>query len=160
MVTFETLIANLQDIYFFSYFMPFVFVLAVTYGIISKLELFEDDAVDATVAIVVAFLSMLGIYTMNLAGSMVYFFGALSVSLVAILGFVIVLGMFGVDVTDLSYKKTWVGISLSIVIAILIIMVNNYIESDVLGVFYGETALTIYMLGGVIAVIYLIVGGD
>lgn len=160
MATFETLIQNLQDIYFFSYFMPFVFVLAVTYGIISKLELFEDDVVDGTVSIVVAFLAMLGVYTMNLADYMVYFFGALSVSLVAILGFVIVLGMFGLDVTELEFNKTWVGLSAAIVLSILIMMVNKFVEKDVLKIFYNETALTVYMLAGVIAVIYIIVGGD
>ncbi len=162
MVTFETLIQNLQNIYFFSYFMPFIFVLAATYGIINKIELFDDDVVDASVSLAVGFMAMLGIYILNLGDMMVYFFGAISVGLVTILGFVLLAGMFGVDITDEEMNKKWIGIAGAIVIAILLIMVNEFLEIDITRYIFSEMSLTLLMIGGIIGFVYLLTksGGD
>ncbi|MDY6789025.1 MAG: hypothetical protein SVV03_03605, partial [Candidatus Nanohaloarchaea archaeon] len=61
MSLFQNLIQNLQNVGFFQYFLPFVLVMAVFYGLLRKFELFEDKAVDATVALVAAFLSLFGL---------------------------------------------------------------------------------------------------
>ncbi len=156
MVTFETLIQNLQNIYFFSYFMPFLFVLAATYGIISKIELFEDDVVDASVSLAVGFMAMLGIYILNLGDVMVYFFGAISVGLVTILGFVLLAGMFGVDITDVEMSKKWIGIAGAIVLGILLIMVNEFLEIDITRYLFSEMSLTLLMIGGIIGFVFLL----
>lgn len=160
MVTFETLIQNLQEIYFFSYFMPFILVLAVTYGIIDKINLFEDNTVDATVSIVVAFMSLLGIYLLDISGVMIYFWGALSVGLVTVLGFVILAGMFGVDITQTEFEKKWIGISGAIIIAVVLVIVNEFLAFDVGAFIYTETAMTLLSLAGMIAVVYFIVRND
>lgn len=160
MATFETLIQNLQEIQFFTYFMPFIFLLAVTYGIISKIDIFDDDdVVEASVSLAVAFMGMLGIYLLNLGDVMVYFFGAVSVGLVTVLGFVLVAGMFGVDISQMGQdsKKKFAGIAGAVVVGILIILVNEFLDVDFYGYLTSEFAYTVLMLGGIIVFMYILV---
>lgn len=151
---FETLIQNLESVGFFRYFLPFVFMLAVVYGLLRRIEVFEDQQVDATVATAVAFIAMLGVYTFDLAGIMIQFFGALTVGIVLLLGLVLILGMFGVEVQELDNHPAAIGAGV-IVFALVIVGVMQAIpgQEGFISVLTGEAAMTLYTIVGLIAVI-------
>lgn len=104
---FELLIQNLQNVGFFKFFLPWALILAVTYGILRKIELFDDEAVDATVSIVFSFLALFGVYSIIPLSFFAQTFGILTIILVFILSLVIALGAGGVDVTEMDDEHRW-----------------------------------------------------
>ncbi|MCJ7450587.1 MAG: hypothetical protein MUP58_02495 [Candidatus Nanohaloarchaeota archaeon QJJ-9] len=161
---FETLIQNLQSIGFFDYFLPYIFMLAVTYGVLSKIEVFDDNQVDATVSIVVSFMTILGIYQFVGATFFPKFFGMLAIFVVIILGLAILAGMFGVDISEVTNnsatsKKATLGVAAAILAVALILVFIFFPIGEVAGVggfWMSEEFLTLVMIIGIIASIYFI----
>lgn len=126
MVGFGELLMNLFDpAVGFQFFLAFIFVLAVVYGVLRKIELFEDNTVDATVATVAAFFSVFGVYSWLGAQFFIEFFGLVAIAAFVILGVVVILGMMGVDMVEVmnideESQKFALWSSVAIVIMILV----------------------------------------
>ncbi|MFB6147530.1 MAG: hypothetical protein ABEJ66_01465 [Candidatus Nanohaloarchaea archaeon] len=120
---FEMLFANLQQIGFFEFFLPVVLFIAIYYGILNKMELLgEDEAVQGTAAIALSLLTVLGIYTVIPFSLFQQFFGALSVVLIVVIGFLVVLGMFGIEFEGEEVTDN-VGVAIAAIVAVTIVIV-------------------------------------
>lgn len=167
MALFQNLISNLESVGFFQYFLPFILVIAVFYGLLRKFEIFEDQAVDATVSIVAAFLAMFGIAAVAPAAVFSEFFGVIVVIIMVLLGYDIILGMVGIDISEITNPEedaderriAWAG-GLGIIIVIVIITVFFGWSGDYLmDVLLSEDAISIYLIIAMVAVIYSITTG-
>lgn len=98
---FELLFQNLQTIGFFEIGLPVLFFMAIYYGLLDKTgTISEDEAVNGTAAISLAFLTTLGILTVIPFSFFPQFFAALSVIVVVVLGLLLLMGMVGLDVSE------------------------------------------------------------
>lgn len=162
---FEELIMNLQGLGFFRYFMPFLLMMAVTYGILQRAELFEDETVDGVVAAVVSFMSIVGIYTFVGGAFFTQFFGVVTIAIFVLIGYVIILGTMGVDVTevanldDAQKKRTaWYGGG---VLALVGLLFMHYLDIVDGGQLLGsDEFLTFLVILGMYIVISKITSGD
>ncbi|MDY6778129.1 MAG: hypothetical protein SVU32_05660 [Candidatus Nanohaloarchaea archaeon] len=92
----EQLIARFQEFGFFNYVVPFLLVWILFYGILKKINIFGETAnIDEVLSIIAAFLVVsytpfveqyFQVYVTNL-------FGAISILLIAMLGFFLLVGM-------------------------------------------------------------------
>lgn len=158
---FEQLIVNLQSIGFFRFFLPMVFIFAVTYGILQRIELFEDENVDAVTAAVVAFISLLGIYTFDLSGVIVRFLGVLSIAMVVLLGLAIIAGMLGVNIKELDYDENLFVVAGLILVVLLIIVFSGIpglgnVSESIVAALGSEPAMMLYTIVGIGLVLYWI----
>lgn len=164
MSLFQDLIYNLETVGFFQYFLPFVLVIAVFYGLLRKFEIFEDQAVDATVSIVAAFLAMFGLAAVVPASTFSQFFGVLVVIIMVLLGYDILLGMIGIDISDItnpeegadSRRIAWAsGIGVVLVVVVVTVF-YGWGGRYMMRVLLSEDALSVYLILGMLGVIYSI----
>ncbi|MBC5792982.1 MAG: hypothetical protein H8Z69_02970 [Nanohaloarchaea archaeon] len=99
---FETLVQNMSQMDLFHLFFPWLLITAITYGALNKTEIFEEDTIDAAVALSVGFISMAGLLAFVPPNMFAHFGAALGFIVFGILGLLIVLAMAGVDVNDLA----------------------------------------------------------
>lgn len=155
---FEMLFQNLQAIGFFEFALPILFFMAVFYGLLQKTEtISDDDAVNGTAAVALAFLTTLGIYTVIPFSFFPQFFAALSVLVVLVLGAAILMGMVGVDIggeleSDRAQLLAVVG-----VILLLVIVVPPLLGNIGLGVSLTEQHANFILTLATIAVIGYII---
>lgn len=142
--------------------------MAVVYGVLQKSEVFEDETVDAVVSIVAAFLSILGIRTFVDPVFFSQFFGLVVIVLLIVLGFVVILGMMGVEITDVfnessQTQQVAAGIGAFFVLVILGVIATGYDIINfqaILNAFTSEMALTALMIIGMFAVVAFVANGD
>ena len=106
--SFTNLMQNLDQWGFFTYFLPFLLIFAVTYGILSKIKVFqENNAVNAIIAVAI------GLLALQLDFVSTFFmeiFPKFAMGLAIILVLVILLGFFfnGTEV-DKWKEYSWIG---------------------------------------------------
>ncbi|MDY6778130.1 MAG: hypothetical protein SVU32_05665 [Candidatus Nanohaloarchaea archaeon] len=172
MAVFGQLIENLRQVGFFRYFLPFLLMLAVTYGALNKIELFDDESVHGAISVVVALMTIVGVQQFVPRQYFSMFFGGLTLAILALLGLVMLLGMMGIDVQDVTFPEDKdKPLNRYVLLAFVLLIVV------ILGVFYGipspegfqgiatsDTLYTFVMLGILIYVIYKVMqpnsGGD
>lgn len=166
---FSQLLTNLAEIGFFNLFLPFLLILAVTYGVLQRIELFEDETVDATVSIVVALMAMFSMLTFVDPVFFTQFFGAVTLLVAVIIGYIVVLGLMGVDITDVATlddeqkKKTAVfaAIGIGVVLAGILQFTGLVdVTGSIMTIVETEWFLTIVVLIGMAAVIKAITGAE
>lgn len=147
---FQGLINNLWDLGFPT-FLIFIFFLAVVYGLLRRGEFFEDDTVDATVAVVVAFLVTGGsIQFLGGVESFVWFFSMMAAAVVILLGFVLILGMMGVDITEVMNENEARRRNVAILAGFVLVGVLLYMLSFFMDI---ERYLTSDLVAGVLMVV-------
>lgn len=166
---FSQLLQNLSSVGFFDLFLPFLLILAVTYGVLQRIELFEDDSVDATVSIVVALMSMFSMLTFVDAAFFTQFFGAVTLLVAVVLGYIIVLGLMGVDINDVATldddQKKKTAIFAAIGIAVVLGGVLQYanvvdVYGSLMSTVQSDVFLTLAVLAGMVLVINSITGAE
>lgn len=152
---FSELISNLWEIGFPT-LLTFVFFLAVVFGLLRRTELFDDRTVDSTVSVVVAFLVTGGmIQFLGGPEGFSWFFALLSIAVVVLLGFVLILGMLGVDITEVMNENEGRRRNVAILAGFVLILILLYILQaagvNVGGILTSQLAsaalMTIAMLG-------------
>lgn len=152
---FSELINNLWEIGFPT-LLTFIFFLAVVFGLLRRSDLFEDQTVDATVSVVVAFMITGGmIQFLGGPSGFSWFFALLSIAVVVLLGFVLILGMLGVDVTEVMNENEGRRRNVAILAGLILILILLYILEaagvNVSGMLTSQLAtgalMTIAMLG-------------
>lgn len=162
-IGFELLLQNLDAAGVFDLFLPWLLILAVSYGILKKTEaLGDEDSVIAIASVAISFLGVAGIFSVVPAEFFAQFFALISVLLVVVLGIVIVLGLFGVDISDLG-ESNWfrVGTVLT-VIGIVVVLAFSLLpislsQSSLLD---SDMVSTVIMLIVVGAAIYFVTQGN
>lgn len=98
MGVFETLIQSMAQMDIFQLFFPWLFVLAVSFGLLEKHGVFSDDSsVNGVISLALAFLTVGGLAMFVPAGMFAHFAAALGFGLFAIIGFLILLAASGLD---------------------------------------------------------------
>lgn len=101
MGAFENLLQIMAGMDIFQLFFPWLFVLAVSFGLLEKHGVFSDDAsVNGVISLAFAFLTIGGLAMFVPAGMFTHFAAALGFGLFAIIGFLIMLAASGMDLED------------------------------------------------------------
>lgn len=97
---FSVLVSNLNALGFFGFLLPFVFVLAISYGLLIKSKMFEDQKIIGVISLVLAFF-VIGFGGPGLANFFVGAFGLAAIVLAGILIIVMFVALAGGDVSKL-----------------------------------------------------------
>lgn len=169
MGVFETLIQSMAQMDIFQLFFPWLFVLAVTFGLLEKHGVFSDDSsVNGVISLALAFLTVGGLAMFVPAGMFAHFAAALGFGLFAIIGFLILLAASGLDMQGDAIGKNnslpTIG-ALVIVIVSFIGVIGYYLNIEsILGGLSGnafdEVVMPILLLIFLIIVIGAVSGGD
>lgn len=101
MGAFESLIQSMAGMDIFQLFFPWLFVLAVTFGLLEKHGVFSDDSsVNGVISLALAFLTVGGLAMFVPAGMFAHFAAALGFGLFAIIGLLIMFAAAGVDMDE------------------------------------------------------------
>ena len=150
---FEVLVSNLNQLGFFGFLLPWIFIFAVAFGILVKSKVLgEDKRVDAVVSIVLAFF-VVGFGGPFLADFFVSLFGIAAMIIEGILVLVLFMGVAGISLDKISDNKAvlvfFVGLALVlffVALGGLFVRVSN------------DTAATILIIIVLAAAVALITG--
>ncbi|MBI2583618.1 MAG: hypothetical protein HYW25_03040 [Candidatus Aenigmarchaeota archaeon] len=96
-------VAILESLGFFQFLLPWLFMFAVTYGILSKVDLFgkANKRISIAIALVVAFFTV-GFAGPSLANFFISIFGGASLIIAGILVILLFIGMVGKGPSDIA----------------------------------------------------------
>ncbi|MDY6770579.1 MAG: hypothetical protein SV186_01330 [Candidatus Nanohaloarchaea archaeon] len=143
----------------------FVFIMAIVYGLLQKIELFDDETVDAAIALVTAFMSVAGIIQV-FGGTAVFswFFSLVTLGLFVLLGYVLILGILGVDITEMleggENRQRNMALVAAGILALIIIYMLSYTGVEVAKWLTGEAAMTVVMVVGIVYIMKYMTSGD
>jgi|AntDeeMetagen134_2_1112570.scaffolds.fasta_scaffold05817_3 hypothetical protein len=133
MGAFENLIQMMAGMDIFQLFFPWLFVLAVSFGLLEKNGVFSDDpSVNGVISLSFAFLTIGGLSMFVPAGMFTHFAAALGFGLFAIIGLLIMLAASGLDMDEALGKNNsapTIG-ALIITIVALIAVVGYYLNIE------------------------------
>lgn len=164
-MVFETIVETMMQMDVFHLFFPWLLVLAVTYGALDKYSWFEEDSINASVAVAVAFIAIGGLYLFVPAGLFPHFAAAVAFTAFGIIGLMVLLAIAGVDLNELDkdspIAKSVMGIVAVAFVGVLVIQFTVDLPLDAfVQLFQGESfdevvmpILTLVFLLGVIAII-------
>ena len=113
MSLFSEMVTFLESMDIFSLFFPWLLVLALTFGILKKYEYFEDDSVTGAVAVSVAFITVGGLSLLPEA-LLVNIGAVVALSAFIVVGFLIIMGVAGVESEGLGEDSTPLKIGLAV----------------------------------------------
>jgi len=150
---FEVLVSNLNEVGFFGFLLPWVFVFAVTFGILVKSKAFgEDQRISAVVAVVLGFF-VVGFGGPFLAEFFVTIFGVAAMVIAGILIVVLFMGMAGIGLDKISNNKAAVAFFVGIAIIIFFIALGGlFVDID------QDTAAIILIMIVLVAAIAFLTG--
>lgn len=124
MGAFATIVEVMAEMDVFQLFFPWLLVLSITYGVLEKSEAVSDDSsVNGAIALSMAFFAIGGAYLFLPEMILVRSAAALTFAIFALIGFMVLLGVSGVDIEEMGEEG---GISGNPVagIAVLIFIVG------------------------------------
>lgn len=83
-------------------FFPWLLLLAFTFGMLQKYEFFEDEAVTGAIALSSSFLAIAGVYFFLPENLFANFGGILAFAAFGVLGFLIVMAIAGIDISEME----------------------------------------------------------
>ncbi len=103
MGAFATIVETMAEMDVFQLFFPWLLVVAITYGVLEKYNVFSEDAsVNGTIAFSVAFFAIGGAHFFLPPGIMTSFAASLTFSVFGILGLMIMAAVAGIDIEDMA----------------------------------------------------------
>ena len=118
-MVFETIAQTFVELSIFHLFFPWLLVLAVSFGVLEKYKIFgENAAVNGTIALSLAFLTIGGAFLFLPPGIFTNFAGALAFSIFGLIGLMLLLGISGADLEEMGGEgslPTVVGLILAII---------------------------------------------
>lgn len=111
-------------------FFPWLLVLALSYGVLEKYDLFEDEIVNGAVSLSIAFLSIGGIYFFTPSGIFVNLGAVMAFASFVALSFLIVMAVAGLDISDMSDSEKKLplvgGIAIAVFGLITVLVSSEY----------------------------------
>ena len=163
MGAFENLVQTMAGMDIFQLFFPWLFVLAVSFGLLEKHGVFSDDSsVNGVISLAFAFLTIGGLAMFVPAGMFTHFAAALGFGLFAIIGFLIMLAASGLDMEEgLGSQNDLPTIgALVITIVSLIAVVGYYLDIEkILGMASGANVFDEVVMPILILVFLIIIVG-
>ncbi len=145
-------------------FFPWLLLLAFTFGILQKYEFFENEAVSGAIAISSSFLAIAGIYFFMPENIFANFGAVLAFATFAALGFLIVMAIAGVDITDLDNRIGRIPLAAGLAVMVIGMLsiaagafpVNEVVDSIGFNVdLYQDIIMPVIVFGFILAVIAL-----
>jgi len=121
---FSLLVGNLNSMGFFGFLLPWIFIFAVTYGLLMKSKFFDNPKITGVLSLVIAFF-VIGFGGPWLAGFFVNLFGYAAVIIAGILVIVLFVTMSGGDFSKLFNNKAIAAILAGLGIIIFFIAVGG-----------------------------------
>ena len=149
---FTILVSNLNQLGFFGFLLPWIFMFAISYGLLMKAKFFENQKITGVLSLVIAFF-VIGFGGPWLAGFFVNLFGYAAVIIAGILVVILFITMSGGNVTKLFDNKGAAVILAGIGIIVFFIAVGGsgvVISDSVIGIIFViiVMALAIYFITG------------
>jgi len=149
---FTILVTNLNTLGFFGFLLPFVFIFAVSYGLLTKTKFFDDVKIIGVISLVLAFF-VTGYGGPALASFFVNLFGLATVVLAGILVIVLFIAMTGGDISKVASNKAVAAVAAGIGIIVFVV------AAGALGVAVSDSVVGIIFVIVVLAVAILFVTG-
>ena len=128
MAAFEIIVQTMAEMGF-RLFLPWLLVLSVTYGLLEKYQVVSDETqVNGSVALAMAFLSMIGIQQYAPAGIFANFAAAVTFGLFGLLGFMVLVAMAGYDIEKYADGGTPRYFAVTIFVVSFITVVVTYVD--------------------------------
>jgi NADH:ubiquinone oxidoreductase subunit 6 (subunit J) len=102
MSVFSEMIIYMSETDIIHLFFPWLLLLAFTFGVLKKYEFFEDDEITGAVSLSISFLAIAGIYFFLPENIFANFGAILAFATFAALGFMIVMAIAGVDISEME----------------------------------------------------------
>lgn len=144
-------------------FFPWLLVLAFTFGVLQKYEIFEDDSVNAAIAISFSFLSIGGIYFFAPPGIFVNFGAVMAFASFVALGFLIVMAVSGVDINEMTDSEknipligglSILGLGLLVILGSALGLPEAIAELTIEANLVNDIVMPMLLLGFLLGVIY------
>lgn len=159
---FTILVDNLNKLGFYNFLLPWLFVFAVVYGLLAKVNIFggQNNRISALIGFIAAFFAV-SYYGEPLAAFFTGLFGGATIILAGILVVVLFIAMAGFkleNITDVSKWGTKLGLLLIIVIGIVVFMVAT--GTTISGIQLNEEALAaIFIIIIILLALWFVTGG-
>ncbi len=135
MGAFEIIVQTMVDMGF-RLFLPWLLVLAITYGLLEQYEIISDETqVNGSIALAMAFFTIIGINQYAPAGIFTNLAAAVAFGLFGLLGFMILIAVTGYDMTEFKEGGTPLYIAYTIFIVSFIAVIVMYVD---VGTVVGE----------------------
>ncbi len=122
----------------FRLFLPWLLVLAVTYGLLEKYQVISDETqVNGSIALAMAFLTILGVNQYAPAGIFTNFAAAVSFGLFGLLGFMVLVAITGYDLENYASGGTPRYFAVTIFVVSFVAVVVSYVD---IGTIVGQGA--------------------
>src|SRR3989344_5846258 len=135
---FSLLVGNLNSMGFFGFLLPWIFIFAVTYGLLMKSKFFDNPKITGVLSLVIAFF-VIGFGGPWLAGFFVNLFGYAAVIIAGILVIVLFITMSGGSIGKLFDNKGMAAILIGIGIIVFFIALGGLrviISDAVIGIIF------------------------
>ncbi|MFB6204834.1 MAG: hypothetical protein ABEJ75_04260 [Candidatus Nanohaloarchaea archaeon] len=144
----------------FNLFLPWLLMLAVTYGLLNKYNVVSDEAqVNGAIAIALAFLAIIGVNRFAPPGMWSHFAADIAFGIFGMLALLILLGVAGQDLEDMggSWSLPWIFGGGIAVISFLSALVRYGSSGAVTGGgnLFDEVVMPILTLIFVMIIVYL-----
>jgi len=161
---FTVLIQNLNELGFYDFVLPFLFVFAVVYGLLAKADLFggQNSRISALLGLIVAFFAV-GYIGPSMAGFFSSLFGGATIFLAGILVIVLLFAMAGFKMPEAlgAFGGRWgLGIGALLIVVIGIIVFITATGTLITGIELNENAIAAIFVVIVIIVAMMFVVGE
>ncbi|MFB6241968.1 MAG: hypothetical protein ABEJ36_04150 [Candidatus Nanosalina sp.] len=113
----------------FRLFLPWLLVLSVTYGLLEKYNLFSDETqVNGSIALAMAFLTIIGVNQYAPAGIFTNFAAAISFGLFGLLGLMVLIAVTGYDLENYAEKGSPRLFAIAIFVVSFVTIIVTYID--------------------------------
>ena len=149
---FSILVANLNALGFFGFLLQWIFMFAVTYGLLAKAKFFEDTKIVGVISLVLAFF-VVGFGGPWLAGFFVNLFGYAAIIIAGLLVIVLFITMSGGSIGKFFDNKGVAAILVGIGIIVFFIAMGGFsvvVSDAVIGIIFIIIimAIAVYFIAG------------
>ena len=145
---FTILVTNLNSLGFFGFLLPFIFMFAVVYGLLTKTKFFDDVKIMGVIALVVSFF-VVGYGGPLIANFFVNLFGLAAVILAGILVIVLFIAMTGGDISKVASNKAVAAMAAGIGIIVFVVSIGALgvsVSDSVIGIIFVIVVLGIAIM--------------
>lgn len=163
-MVFETIVETMIEMSLFELFFPWLLTLAVTFGVLDKYDYFEEESVNAVVALAVSFIAIGGAHLFLPASLFPHFAAAIAFGAFGLIGLLILMALAGYDLNDMDsdgpLAKMVLPIGLVVLAGVIFVQFQFSFITDLLQLFQGESfdevvmpILTMLFLLGIVGAI-------
>lgn len=101
-MVFEIIVETMIEMSLFELFFPWLLTLAVTFGVLDKYDYFEEESINAVIALAVSFIAIGGAYLFIPPSAFPQFAAAIAFGAFGLIGLLILMALAGYDLNDMD----------------------------------------------------------